>query len=303
MTLMNRKYTSSKIKTLLQSMLCVIFLCQMTKAANSSETSINWHGKIYKDFIDNGVYTPHVFPERGNGTPIVVSASLSLTTLQDIDEKNQLLKTAGGVMMLWKDESFQWNPEDYGGVEKIHVPNHHIWIPDLTFINSLNLKTFQYGSDIKAIIYSSGYVNFGPGHNFVTSCAIDVTYFPFDVQTCRLYISSWVYDDRQLKLTTDPWPKVVNHSGLDNHGEWIVEDTWVELQTVPYNVNPYDENGETNYTFIQCNLRFSRMPLYYMVNVICPCFLITLLSVSVFCLPSGCGEKISLGITVLLSYV
>ncbi|CAH1782726.1 unnamed protein product, partial [Owenia fusiformis] len=168
-------------------------------------------------------------------TPLIISARIHLFNLQDIDEKNQLLKTVGWVNMIWRDDRLQWNPEDYGGVREIHVPNHYVWIPDLYIANSQTFNTFQYSTDNRAVIYPSGEVLFCPGKHFVTTCTIDVTYFPFDVQTCRMIMMSYTYNESYVKLTTDPWPKTVQLGDiLDHHGEWIIEDSWVTVTPTDY---------------------------------------------------------------------
>ena len=37
----------------------------------------------------------------------------------------------------------------------------------------------------------------------VTQCHIDVTWFPFDEQTCHLVVESWILPESILKLNTD----------------------------------------------------------------------------------------------------
>ena len=45
-----------------------------------------------------------------------------------------------------------------------------------------------------------------------------------------------------------------------------------------------------------------RRILYYVLNILFPCFWLNILSVLTFCLPVDAGEKMTLSITVLLSY-
>ena len=45
----------------------------------------------------------------------------------------------------------------------------------------------------KATIDPSGYVIFVPVRNYNFRCNMDLTNFPFDVQTCKADIGSWVH--------------------------------------------------------------------------------------------------------------
>ncbi|KAF4532450.1 hypothetical protein B566_EDAN003025, partial [Ephemera danica] len=46
----------------------------------------------------------------------------------------------------------------------------------------------------KATVYYNGLVIWQPPAVYKSSCAIDVEYFPYDVQTCVLKLGSWTYD-------------------------------------------------------------------------------------------------------------
>ena len=35
----------------------------------------------------------------------------------------------------WNDYKLKWDPEEYGGVSKLHVPADEIWLPDIVLYN------------------------------------------------------------------------------------------------------------------------------------------------------------------------
>jgi len=51
-----------------------------------------------------------------------------------------------------------------------------------------------------AVLGYSGTVLWIPQSIFFSSCPIDITHFPFDVQTCTLEFGSWTFDGLQLDL-------------------------------------------------------------------------------------------------------
>jgi len=60
--------------------------------------------------------------------------------------------------------------------------------------------------------------------------------------------------------------------------------------------------GPSIYPDVTINIFIHRRILYYMLNIILPCVWLNILSLLAFCLPPDAGEKVTLGITVLLSY-
>ncbi len=64
------------------------------------------------------------------------------------------------------------------------------------------------------------------------------------------------------------------------------------------------ETGEGNHVFaiVEFGLEFKRKPTYYVINVVAPTLCLSLLVLLVMRLPAESGEKISMGVTLLLSF-
>lgn len=50
----------------------------------------------------------------------------------------------------------------------------------------------------KAMVHYTGSVFWPPPARLRSSCKIDITYFPFDDQRCRMKFGSWTYDGLQV---------------------------------------------------------------------------------------------------------
>lgn len=72
---------------------------------------------------------------------------------------------------------------------------------------SVLLVMFSYSADgnyevtlmTKATVYYNGLVVWQPPAVYKSSCAIDVEFFPYDVQTCVLKLGSWTYDGFKVR--------------------------------------------------------------------------------------------------------
>lgn len=145
-----------------------------------------------------------------------------------------------------------------------------------------------------AMVGSDGNVFWPVPTKLQSSCKVDVTYFPFDIQRCRLKFGSWTYDGYQVDITNRTTE--VDLSNYVVNGEWELIRIKIVRNVVRYACCDEPFPDVTFYVTIR------RRTLYYMYNVVFPCVMMSALTLLVFCLPPDSGEKIALGITVLLAF-
>ncbi|XP_043918282.1 neuronal acetylcholine receptor subunit alpha-2 [Protopterus annectens] len=223
---------------------------------------------------------------------VIVKFGLSIAQLIDVDEKNQMMTTNVWLKQEWNDYKLRWNPADFDNVTSIRVPSEMIWIPDIVLYNNADGE-FAVTHMTKAHLFYSGKVKWVPPAIYKSSCSIDVTFFPFDQQNCKMKFGSWTYD--KAKIDLESMEKSVDLKDYWESGEWAIVNA-----VGTYNTKKYDCCSEI-YPDITYYFIIRRLPLFYTINLIIPCLLISCLTVLVFYLPSDCGEKITLCISVLLS--
>uniref|UniRef100_G3PW83 Cholinergic receptor, nicotinic, alpha 3 n=1 Tax=Gasterosteus aculeatus TaxID=69293 RepID=G3PW83_GASAC len=237
-------------------------------------------------------YNQYIRPVENVTDPVVVQFEVSMSQLVKVDEVNQIMETNLWLRHIWNDYKLRWNPKDFGGVDFIRVPSNRIWKPDIVLYNNA-VGDFQVDDKTKALLRFNGDVTWIPPAIFKSSCKIDVTYFPFDYQNCTMKFGSWTYDKAKIDLVLIG--STINLKDFWESGEWTIIDAPGYKHDIKYNC------CEEIYTDITYSLYIRRLPLFYTINMIIPCLLISFLTVLVFYLPSDCGEKITLCISVLLS--
>uniref|UniRef100_A0A672IL14 Cholinergic receptor, nicotinic, alpha 3 n=1 Tax=Salarias fasciatus TaxID=181472 RepID=A0A672IL14_SALFA len=246
--------------------------------------------KLFSVIFSN--YNQYIRPVQNVSDPVIVQFEVSMSQLVKVDEVNQIMETNLWLRHIWNDYKLKWNPKDFGGVEFIRVPSSRIWKPDIVLYNNA-VGDFQVDDKTKALLRYNGDVTWIPPAIFKSSCKIDVTYFPFDYQNCTMKFGSWTYDKAKIDLVLIG--STINLKDFWETGEWIIIDAPGYKHDIKYNC------CEEIYTDITYSLYIRRLPLFYTINMIIPCLLISFLTVLVFYLPSDCGEKVTLCISVLLS--
>ncbi|XP_061839121.1 neuronal acetylcholine receptor subunit alpha-7-like isoform X2 [Nerophis lumbriciformis] len=237
-------------------------------------------------------YNPMERPVANDSHTLVVQFSFTLMQVMDVDEKNQILTTNAWLQM-WYDHYLQWNQSEYPGVKNLRFTADQVWTPDILLYNSAHNK-FDATFKTNVLVNSSGFCEYLPPGIFISTCNVDVRWFPFDVQRCELKFGSWTFDGWLLDIQM----KEADVSGYMINGEWDL----LALPEVPGGRHEvFYECCAEPYPDVTFVVTLRRRTLYYALNLLIPCVLLSSMTLLVFLLPANSGEKISLGITVLLS--
>ncbi|XP_062847957.1 neuronal acetylcholine receptor subunit beta-2 isoform X2 [Trichomycterus rosablanca] len=214
---------------------------------------------------------------------------VSLAQLISVHEREQIMTTNVWLTQEWQDYRLIWDPEEFDGMKKVRLPSKHIWLPDVVLYNNAD-GMYEVSFYSNAVVSYDGSVFWLPPAIYKSACKIEVKHFPFDQQNCTLSFRSWTYDRTEVDLVLRA--DVASMDDFTPSGEW-------DIIALPgrRNENPSDPA----YVAITYDFIIRRKPLFYTINLIIPCVLITSLAILVFYLPSDCGEKMTLCISVLLA--
>ncbi|KAF1586681.1 Neuronal acetylcholine receptor subunit alpha-10, partial [Eudyptes moseleyi] len=208
------------------------------------------------------------------------------------DERNQVLTSYLWVRQAWLDAHLTWDKDAYDGIDSIRIPSSYVWRPDIILYNNADDR-FGGSMETNVVLRSDGHIVWDSPAITRSSCKVDVSYFPFDGQRCHLTFGSWTYNGNQIDL----------HNRLDA-GDLtdFVENVEWEVLGMPAtrNVVTYGCCSEP-YPDITYTLLLRRRASFYIFNLLLPCVMVSFLAPLGFYLPADSGEKVSLGVTVLLA--
>ncbi|XP_030067864.1 neuronal acetylcholine receptor subunit alpha-4 [Microcaecilia unicolor] len=268
----------------------LLLLCASVLPVCCLETRMHAEERLLRTLFS--AYNKWSRPVANISDVLLVHFGLSIAQLIDVDEKNQMMTTNMWVKQEWNDYKLRWDPLEYENVTSIRIPSELIWRPDIVLYNNAD-GDFAITHLTKAHLFYDGRIKWMPPAIYKSSCSIDVTFFPFDQQNCTMKFGSWTYDKAKIDL-------ISMHNNVDQLDYWESGE-WIIVNAVgTYNIKKYECCTEI-YPDITYYFIIRRLPLFYTINLIIPCLLISCLTVLVFYLPSECGEKITLCISVLLS--
>ncbi|XP_062261891.1 neuronal acetylcholine receptor subunit alpha-10-like [Platichthys flesus] len=278
--------SSSEMKLLCyQSMAALLLLLPVCRAAHG-----RFAQKLLNDLFSN--YTNALRPVEDTDHIINVTLQITLSQIIDMDERNQILTTYLWIRQVWMDAYLTWDKDDYDGLDTIRIPSSYVWRPDIVLYNSAD-DEFSSSMETNVVLRHDGQVMWDQPAITKSSCSVDVAFFPFDLQECHLTFGSWTYNGNQMDLSNAL--DSADLSDFVSNVEWEVLGMPAKKNVILYGCcsDPYPD--------ITFTLHLKRRASFYIFNLLIPCMMISFLAPLGFYLPADSGEKVSLGVTVLLA--
>ncbi|XP_033762344.1 neuronal acetylcholine receptor subunit beta-3-like [Pecten maximus] len=190
---------------------------------------------VYKH-IFNG-YDNRIRPVINQSDTIPVSMMFLLNSINEFDEKAQRLVISGWFSIRWIDESLAWNGSDFGNVSHVYVDGSSIWQPNIALINTFGRLNMLSQLASKAEIMADGKVEWFPADSFVVTCEVDITYYPFDTQTCHMEFEIW--DEPSSKVAFITTPESINIKYFEENVEWKLVSSEIESAELDLESNSF----------------------------------------------------------------
>ncbi|KAG7274808.1 hypothetical protein CRUP_010305 [Coryphaenoides rupestris] len=263
------------VPVMLLGMMTMMMLLQVAHSAQG-----RYAQKLLTDLMEG--YSNALRPVDDTDKALNVTLQITLSQIKDVDERNQVLIAYLWIRQTWNDTYLRWDKEDYDGLEVIRIPSSLVWRPDLVLYNKAD-DDFSAHMDTNVVLRYNGEITWdAPGHHQELLRA-----------QCNLTFGSWTYNGNQVDIAM-----ATNSGELSD----FVENVEWECHGMPAtkNVIMYGCCSDP-YPDITFTVLLQRRSSFYIFNLLLPCFLISFLAPLGFYLPADSGEKVSLGVTVLLA--
>uniref|UniRef100_W5MSY2 5-hydroxytryptamine receptor 3A n=1 Tax=Lepisosteus oculatus TaxID=7918 RepID=W5MSY2_LEPOC len=234
-------------------------------------------------------------PVRNWTTPVQLNITLTLYEIIGVDEKTHILQTYVWLRQFWDNEFLVWNPADFNGLSKVSIPVDNIWRPDLyvyEFVEEDLSPQIPY-----MYVRNNGRITHDKPLRIVSSCNLDILYFPFDIQHCTLSLGPYLHTAKDLVLGLHQTSEEITNESkenIQNKGEW-------ELLRIDAYTSSWNNQGE-EWSKVVFTVTIKRRPLLYLVNLVIPSAFLMGIDLFSFYLPVHQVDRGAFKMTLLLGY-
>ena len=233
-------------------------------------------------------YDPSVRPVSDPRRPLTINISIGIKSFIQLDMKKQTMTSFGWLSVRWFDAFLTWSVSEFP-IDAVFLSGKSVWRPELVVFNTVNQLDELEAQLMKVGVRHDGFVWWFAGGLFKTFCSIDISYYPLDTQSCSIEVMSWSLNEFFLFCIFDD--PAFEMGMTESHPEWTLVGTRSEY--VP---------RDGGFKVLRYTFTLKRKVMFYVIHIILPIVLLSLMNCLVFLLPVESGEKMTVSVTVFLSF-
>ncbi|GMR62361.1 hypothetical protein PMAYCL1PPCAC_32556, partial [Pristionchus mayeri] len=206
-------------------------------------------------------YESRFRPKQNESDVTVVTLRPTNFRILKVDVLEQSIQFVLDFTQSWYDYRLAWTRDtDATSLKTIKIPEESLWAPDINPISSLARRSIIPTNRRVAEVSYDGRVAKTDPSVVTLSCAMRISRYPYDVQTCVINIGPWIFrrDEVRLQLDTNNFTMVTEQST----SEWVVKDVKMNIT----------QDEDTNLDALVLSVKLRRNPTYYVYTVIVPTF-------------------------------
>ncbi|XP_046846288.1 glycine receptor subunit alpha-4-like isoform X3 [Xenia sp. Carnegie-2017] len=227
--------------------------------------------------------------------PVNVTVKGQIQQFRNIKESTMEFTSSVFLIQRWRDPRLVHDL--YGTLFlKGKEVNKKLWIPDIYVTNSN--EYILHEDNQLLVIFNNGDIYYSARVTIIAACQMNLKKFPMDAQECKLTFESYAYkkDHMQLLWVTDKPIEVINTQMAEFEIGDMESDIKCTVENVSYPAGKYSS--------LVATFKFKRRMGFYLIQAYFPSLIITILSwMSFYIDPKDIGERVSLGITTILTIV
>ena len=206
-------------------------------------------------------YNKLIRPVNNYKDVLNVSMGLGVQNLEAFNQKEETIDINLWVRLNWNDVYLKWN-SSISNLTFLSVDKSYIWVPDIELLNAASLPDI-YTLNGGMNLYSNGDIMWSNPAIFRFSCGLQLEYFPFDTQQCKMSFSSWIYNNKLVRLK--PYydvSKQIDILDSFSHSEWDINNVTVATYNEKRQCCPNTDFSVNEYT-----ISLKRFPHYYNISM------------------------------------
>jgi len=235
-------------------------------------------------------YQPRGRPVLKTSDPVKVTVGITLQQITEINESEQTLSGIYWFNLEWNDPYLKFNDSE---TDSVRINVREIWSPDIEVYNLVSQTQMKAKEEV--VITPSGSVTWIPPYKLTSTCKIDNTWFPYDMQECDIKLGSWVWNGFMMDIQMN------SEDGIDL-STYVTNNDWSLLSADGKRHETLYECCPEPYLDITYTVKLQRRSSPYVGKVLAPAFMITTLAILSLAIPATApSPRILLLIFLLIS--